>query len=110
MRTQHAFPLAPLLNFPLPELRFASVCISGWPLKEIEYLLGISNRKSEFAWGLRTPGAIFTFRHERKNVELRAGDCCVAANLLLLRLQMPPNISSEEEARVDPFISFYNLI
>lgn len=80
-------------------VRFAFVSISGWPFKEAERLCSISTRKYELAWGWMAPGVIFTLRDERQIAELRSGDCFVAENVMLMLL----DISSEEEARIEPF-------
>lgn len=45
------------------------------------------------------PGVIFTLRDERQIAELRSGDCFVAENVMMMLL----DISSEEEARIEPF-------
>lgn len=68
-------------------------------------VVGLLRKENAFAviptgnMGRMTPGVIFTFRDERQIAELRSGDCSVAENVMLMLL----DISSEEEARLQPF-------
>lgn len=98
-RTTDAFLLPPVLNLPLPGLRFAFVWISGWPFEEAECLCSVSSRKCELAGDEWLQGLPSPLGMKRQTAELRSGDCFVAENVMLMLL----DISSEEEARLKPF-------